>query len=67
MGTPRGLQQFKLDLEGLIEGVLSRLKLAWFTIARLATPSKSRRTASNRQTDLRARSKSAATEMAAAA
>jgi len=37
MGTPRGLQKFKLDMEGLLADVFSRLDLAWLTIKRLAT------------------------------
>ena len=32
MGTPRGLQQFKMDLEGVVAGVMLRVQLTWFTI-----------------------------------
>jgi hypothetical protein len=37
MGTPRGLQKFKMDMEGLLADVFSRLDLAWLAIQRLAT------------------------------
>jgi transposase len=53
MGTPRGLQKFKMDMEGLIEDVFSRLDLAWLAISRFTTPTKIRLAVSNRQTELR--------------
>jgi len=53
MGTPRGLQKFKLDMEGLLDDVFSRLDLAWLAIKRLATATRSRLAVSNRQTELR--------------
>ena len=32
MGTPRGLQQFKMDLEGVVAGAIMCVHLAWLTI-----------------------------------
>jgi hypothetical protein len=55
-----------LDLEGLIEDAFSRLHLAWLTISSLATPRRTNVAASNGLTGLQARSKPAATEIAAA-
>lgn len=45
LGTPRGLQQFKMDLEGLVEGVLRPLQLARLATRRLIAPTRSTRAA----------------------
>ena len=67
MGTPRGLQQFKLDLEGLIEGVLSRLHLAWLAIRRLARARIAPPTKTRGQSDIHRQQNPAAAPATAAA
>jgi transposase len=67
MGTPRGLQQFKMDLEGLIEGFLSRLHLAWLATTHFVTSTRSRLEVFDRHPSPPARSKRTAPKLTAAA
>jgi transposase len=49
MGTPRGLQKFQMDMEGLLADVFSRLDLAWLAIQRLTAAAVDPPTAIRRQ------------------